>query len=502
MMKWIGILILLYSQSLWAQSDFLNERVSLTYRQTPLREVISDLDNTYPLDFNYFEDEALDKPIDLDIQGETLQNTLELLFESSGLGYLIKGNHVMLKKQMNKLSLSGTVKDKLTGEPLPLAAVSIKGQPVGIISKPDGQFGLMLPSRYRNDTLYVTMLGYKDYEINLAEISNTQQLNIALETDDKLLDEVIIFSDLDKWKLIEPGNTKKTAGKSLPMGLFTTLASLEIPAAGLSLVDLRCGTGTLKIIPSKDEFIKVDAEILTRSITEKETLKYIERYLDLSYKMQGDTVFIRSFITLDQPQTNEKTFLFGNFLGTPGSKINLTVRLPAGLNLKLIDGSGKIQIENLDNDLFLYDRSGKLSVNKINGDVKIVDGSGYLSVSHVKGDLYIKDHSGKMQLKGIKGNLTISDRSGGIELIDVGEENKGQYKIDIKDTSGGIYAKDIHGDVKFIDSSGGIDISNVKGKVFIDDRSGGIHAMDISDTLKVKDRSGKITTDKKTFIRN
>lgn len=497
-MKGLGtiLLCLLCTSVLQAQQndkDFLGERVSLYYQQTPIRQILSDLDSSSSLNFNYFDTEALNTPINLDVKGETLEYALEQLFEGTNLQYLIKGNYVTLKRKLANISLKGKIRDKITGEPLSLAAVSIKGKPVGIVSNPDGQFGLILPSHYMNDTLYITMLGYKDYELTIDQVQNTKNLNVALETEDKVLEEIMILSEMDQWKWVSPKSTLKTSGKKSPLGLFTSLASLEIPAAGLSLIDLRCGTGKLSVFPSQDNQVKVEAEILTRSLNEKETLKFIKRYLDLSYKIEGDTAYIRSFFSLSKSQKKSNVFPLGDILGTPASKINLKVFLPPHLTFKLIDGSGGVQIENLENDVLISDGSGKMQIKNINGNLRVYDASGYLSIENIKGDVFVKDRSGHLKLNKIKGNLTVRDHSGGLIMREIGDDTK-PTSINIKDNSGIINAKKLMGDVELRDRSGGIIFSEVEGKIKINDRSGGVHIYGSTDSVYLKDRSGRVIT--------
>ncbi|MEM1136304.1 MAG: carboxypeptidase-like regulatory domain-containing protein [Bacteroidota bacterium] len=502
MLKTILILLFVFTyKAVNAQKAFLAQKVSLSYKSVPLREVLSELDSTYPLNFSYYDDSQLDKMVSFDMQGETLEVALEKLFSETGIPYTIKGNHVVLKKKLEKMLLQGKIFDKDTHEPISLAAVSIKGKAVGIVSRPDGQFGLLLPNNYQNDTLYVTMLGYKNYEFSLSALNQSDPINIALETEDKMLREVLILSDAGKWNLLDTKPTRKLSSRST-MGLrsFMTLASLDIPSTDLTLLDLRCGTGILQVSAGNDENIKVEAEIITASLSEKETVKFLTRYLDLSYKTSGDTVFVRSFFNFyNRRKKNRDRFPLGDVMATPGSKINLKVKVPKGLSLKVIDGSGKIRIESLQSDVYLYDGSGGLSIKNVNGNVEVVDGSGSLTVTDVKGNVTLKDHSGEISVKHVYGNLYIKDKSGGVYLDDIANGTSDSTSIFIQDSSGKIYARDIGSNTKIIDGSGGIDIRDVKGTVTINDRSGGINAYDIRDQLKVKDRSGKIHTNKETI---
>ena len=500
MRKGIFLWLILLCDIVVAQESFLDERVTLSYKSVPLKRVLNELDSAYSLNFSYYDDSQLDKNINLDLQGETLENALEKLFEETGISYMIKGNHVVLKKQLEKILIQGKIIDKETHEPISLATISIKGKPVGIVSRVDGQFGLLVPSEYSNDTLYIAMLGYKNYEFSLSELNKNNPINVAMETEDKMLREVVILSDAGNWEKLETKATRK-ASERVAIGFrsFVTLASLNIPATDLTLLDLRCGTGILNITEGKGENIQVDAEILTASLNEKETLKFIRRYLDLSYKTSGDTVFVRSFFNIEKRKKNKNGFPLGDFLGTPGSKINLKIKVPKGLLLKVIDGSGSIKIENLNNHIYLYDGSGELKIKNIKGNLEVVDGSGNLDIADIKGNVILSDHSGMINVRHVLGNVHIRDRSGGVYLNDIQSVNSDSIVLTVKDNSGKVYIRDVGGSAKITDTSGGIDIRDVSGEVVIDDRSGGINAYNVEKNIKVKDRSGKVSTDKKGY---
>ncbi|MBX2964643.1 MAG: carboxypeptidase-like regulatory domain-containing protein [Cyclobacteriaceae bacterium] len=95
-----------------------------------------------------------------------------------------------------KVTVSGKVTDKETGEPLPFATVGIVGKPIGTISNLQGEFDFHIPQEYRNDILVINMLGYQSYEAPVWSISSKGQVVIELSKSTTVLNEVVIRDSL------------------------------------------------------------------------------------------------------------------------------------------------------------------------------------------------------------------------------------------------------------------------------------------------------------------
>src|SRR5688572_208810 len=94
-----------------------------------------------------------------------------------------------------KITLSGRVVDKATGESLPFASVVIKGKPIGTIANTNGEFDFHFPAEYRNDIIVVSMLGYENFEAPVWSMSSG---TIALNKSVTLLSEVVVTDTLTK----------------------------------------------------------------------------------------------------------------------------------------------------------------------------------------------------------------------------------------------------------------------------------------------------------------
>lgn len=95
-----------------------------------------------------------------------------------------------------KLTVSGKVVDKDTGEPLPFASIVIKGRPVGTVANLQGEFDFHFSADYRNDILVVSMIGYENYETPVWSVLNTGLLTITLNKSVTLLHEVVVTDSL------------------------------------------------------------------------------------------------------------------------------------------------------------------------------------------------------------------------------------------------------------------------------------------------------------------
>ena len=94
------------------------------------------------------------------------------------------------------LTISATVQDKETGEPLGYASVGIKGVAIGTISNNDGEFDFHFPPDHRNDILVISMLGYKNFEAPIWTLLSSPSHVISLERSPIQLQEVVVSDTL------------------------------------------------------------------------------------------------------------------------------------------------------------------------------------------------------------------------------------------------------------------------------------------------------------------
>ena len=227
--------------------------------------------------------------------------------------------------------------------------------------------------------------------------------------------------------------------------------NLELPAGGLNELSVRCGAGelTLKGIEGIDS-IHVVAEIEFEGIDDQEAFQLLAGKL----------------IQLDLKKEYNRALLTGNVTPPPLSgidaRIHLRIQLPVNMNVRIVDGSGSIDIANIIGNLSIDDDSGAIKAENITGRIRIEDGSGKINIQDVQGRLEIVDGSGKIVIQQVTGDVTINDGSGSIEVNDIGGSvtvSDGSGSIDIYRVKKNVFIRE--------PGSGELDIDGVQGRVTI-----------------------------------
>ncbi|MEN8618927.1 hypothetical protein [Shewanella baltica] len=138
--------------------------------------------------------------------------------------------------------------------------------------------------------------------------------------------------------------------------------------------------------------------------------------------------------------------------------IDLKLQVPANLALDIDDGSGAILISKMTADINVKDGSGELIINGGN-NISIDDGSGDIEVSQINGNLTIDDGSGAIKVTDIRGNIAIDDGSGNIKVANV------QSPVTITDGSGDINVFNTKGLTILAAGSGDVKFNKIDGPV-------------------------------------
>lgn len=100
------------------------------------------------------------------------------------------------------ITVSATIVDKETNEPLGYASVGLKSAPIGTISNADGQFDFHMPAGYRNEVMIISMLGYKNFEAPVWSMVGDPQI-IKMEKSSIVLEEFVVSDTLEGQDILE-----------------------------------------------------------------------------------------------------------------------------------------------------------------------------------------------------------------------------------------------------------------------------------------------------------
>ena len=214
---------------------------------------------------------------------------------------------------------------------------------------------------------------------------------------------------------------------------YEEVRELKLDTSGIDRLNVDNGSGSINItgVSGSGEII-VTATITVPGINDDKARKKIENDLLLTLEQDRDTAVLNAYF---------KQGGFFSFGGSPS--VQLDVLMPEGMNLKVDDGSGSIDVDNVRGDIVLDDGSGSITMVNVGGKVEIDDGSGSISVSGVGGDISINDGSGSIKVRGVAGSVIVDDGSGSIDVSDVEED-----VIIVDDGSGGQKFSNISGRIE------------------------------------------------------
>ena len=189
----------------------------------------------------------------------------------------------------------------------------------------------------------------------------------------------------------------------------------QIADGGRFEIDAGAGSLTLKGDPASNA-IEVRAEIYQVSANDNYTLT-LELHDDDRARLVADA---------------------GSSFGG-SDRIDLSITVPARLEVVIDDGSGSIRVETLVGDLDIVDGSGSIRVSDIQGSVTVEDGSGSIVVTGVSGNVAIDDGSGSISVGDAGGKVSISDGSGSIDV-----DGADDFEL-VDDGSGSVSTRNIRG---------------------------------------------------------
>ena len=99
-------------------------------------------------------------------------------------------------------TISGSVIDANTGEPLAYATVALKNEPFGTITNLAGDFDFHISKAYGESQMVISTLGYVNFNISVNDALKQEVLLVKLEPGHILLDEVLVTEDLSAENLL------------------------------------------------------------------------------------------------------------------------------------------------------------------------------------------------------------------------------------------------------------------------------------------------------------
>ncbi|MGD9492965.1 MAG: carboxypeptidase-like regulatory domain-containing protein [Bacteroidales bacterium] len=182
----------------------LNKKITMKLSDVTLRQALTELHNSTGVLFSYNPSQIpLGDKVSISCRNKPLRNVLDDLFKPFGITYSIVEKQVVLKggkkqqepvpQEQTKYTISGHVADSTSGEVLIGTAIYINGTTTGVIANNYGFYSLSLPpGKYE---LVYSFMGYNKKIIPL-DLKKNEQISVPLSMS-QLQMEAVIISDKD-----------------------------------------------------------------------------------------------------------------------------------------------------------------------------------------------------------------------------------------------------------------------------------------------------------------
>lgn len=178
------------------KSNPSDERITISLKNQTVVQVFKAIQASTGLSFIYNDKDFsnIDK-LDVNAKNEKVKDLLDRLFASKPISFEFLDNTVIVRSQ-NYMTVTGTVKDKKTGEVLPGASIAVVDTSIGVHTNSDGNFTLSFP-KMKKVRLTVKYLGYLERVI---EVKEEGRYIIEIEEDEKQLTDVVVtgYANINK----------------------------------------------------------------------------------------------------------------------------------------------------------------------------------------------------------------------------------------------------------------------------------------------------------------
>ncbi len=204
----------------------LDQPITISAQNQPLPDVLATIERSAGLRFTYVP--ALvegQQRLSIEARNEKLSNLLDRLLKPLQIDYSLRKKYIILKRTsvllpslikstgFNDVPVAVPVSGRITtdnGETLPGVSVVLKGTTTGTTTDANGRYTLNVPNG--SSVLIFSYIGYLSQEV---VVGNRTTIDIALQTDDKTLSEVVVVGYGTQEKKEVTGAISQVSGQEI-----------------------------------------------------------------------------------------------------------------------------------------------------------------------------------------------------------------------------------------------------------------------------------------------
>lgn len=213
-MKVSILLIFIFSLNVSATLRSQDVKLDLSVKDRTLLEVIRLIEKQSNYRF-FFSDnyQDLNNTVSLDVKGRSISEVLTNLLDNKAVTYKVLDNNIVVitpSENAQQVQVTGIVRDSQTQEPLPGVNIVVVGTTIGVVTDMEGKYTINVPSE--NSVLEFSFVGYVSQKV---EIGGRKVIDIALSTDIKSLEEIVVVGYGVQKKKLVTGATVQVKGEEL-----------------------------------------------------------------------------------------------------------------------------------------------------------------------------------------------------------------------------------------------------------------------------------------------
>ncbi|MBN2485993.1 MAG: SusC/RagA family TonB-linked outer membrane protein [Bacteroidales bacterium] len=206
--------------------------ISINIKDASLEKIFNELEKKSGYEFAYGgEIRNANETFSIEYENTGLRSVLNNLSSQAGFEYRI-GDYKVSVKKLQKQTISGTVTDSETGEPLVGVTVSVKGTQEGTIADINGKYSI---AAFPGAVIKFSYIGYKPLAL---EAGSHLVLNVSLEPESFDFDEVVVVGYANQNKADVTGSVDGLNAGSFNNGVVSSPEQLfQGKLAGVHIIN-------------------------------------------------------------------------------------------------------------------------------------------------------------------------------------------------------------------------------------------------------------------------
>ena len=203
--------------ALFSYVGIAQSNIDVDYKNTPLKEVLKDVEAKSDVLFSYNEAAIAGKSITITKSQMSLTELIKILQRQSGLLFeQLSEQQIIVKDPSTKITICGYLFDQVSNDALPYADVYVDGSSKGVTSDENGYF--TMENVQSTSDIIIQYLGYRSLNIKASNLKNDTCQNLFLDPSPEALEGVIIQAYITKG--LDKNNDGSTVVSNQDLGIL------------------------------------------------------------------------------------------------------------------------------------------------------------------------------------------------------------------------------------------------------------------------------------------